>query len=764
MATLAESLVSTTSRRLSLRMRPDLEIRKHRYHGEAYWVVKEPIGLNYFRFHEEEFAILQMLDGQSSLDSIKERFEADFAPQKITFQDLQQFIGMLHRSGLVISETAGQGRQLVKRRGEKKRREWLGRLTNVFALRWRGVDPEHFLNWLYPYVRWMFHPLCVALCLAIGLGALLLITVQFDVFRSRLPTFHEFFDPRSPDKWIYLALTMGVVKILHELGHGLSCKHFGGECHEIGFMLLVLTPCLYCNVSDSWMLPNKWKRAMIGAAGMYVEFLLASIATFLWWFSDRASLLNNLSLNVMFICSVSTLIFNGNPLLRFDGYYILMDLAEIPNLRQKATEILKRFMVGICLGLEQPDNPFLPQKNRFLFGTYTIAAVVYRWIVVFSIVMFLIKVFEPIGLKIVGQIVAATGFFGLIVQPLWQLARFFYLPGRMHKVKKHRVIASLAAVGAVLAAVVFLPLPHSVKCEFEIGPQDAAAVYVEVAGRVEEILVKEGDSVDGQQPLMVLSNPDLELAVLDLQGRRAVGEARLRSVERERFKDDQSGLQIGQLHEMLTTTAQQLEEKQRELSRLRIVAPTAGVIIPAPPRASHGEEAEGRLPMWSGSPLDPKNLGATYPESELICRVGDPTNLEALLVVDQNDIDLVDAAMAAGAKSVPETKPEVKLEVDAFPGRLLRSYVDRVARVELKAMPASLSSQAGGRVETKTDRSGVSRPLSTSYHARVPLDDQAALKGLLCTGMRGRAQIYTQWQSLGARLYRYLSRTFHFEL
>jgi len=309
---------------------------------------------------------------------------------------------------------------------------------------------------------------------------------------------------------------------------------------------------------------------------------------------------------------------------------------------------------------------------------------------------------------------------------------------------------------------VFLPLPHSVKCEFEIGPQDAAAVYVEVNGRVEEIKAKEGDRVERGQLIMVLSNPDLELAVLDLQGQRTVNEVRLRSVERERFKDDQSGLQLGQLREMLVTTTQQLEEKQRELLRLRVVAPAAGVVIPAPPKAHQVEEAEGRLPTWSGSPLAPKNLGAAYPESELICRVGDPTDLEALLVVDQADIDLVDAAIVAEAKA--QAKPKVKLEVDAFPGRTLHSYVEQVARVELKAMSASLSSQAGGRVETTTDRSGVSRPLSTSYQARVPLDDQGALKGLLCTGMRGRAQIYTQWQSLGARAYRYVSRTFHFEL
>ncbi len=758
MATLAESLVSTTSRRLALRMRPDLLIRKHRYHGEGYWVVKEPIGLNYFRFHEEEFAILQMLDGVSSLDSIKERFEADFAPQKITFQDLQQFIGMLHRSGLVISETAGQGRQLKKRRDEKKRREWMGRISNVFALRWRGVDPERFLSWIYRFTWWIFHPVCVALCIALGLGALLLVTVQYDAFYSRLPEFHQFFDPRSADKWLYLALTMAIVKVLHELGHGLSCKHFGGECHEIGFMLLVLTPCLYCNVSDSWMLPNKWQRAIIGAAGMYVEVVLASIATFLWWFSDPATLVNNLSLNVMFICSVSTLIFNGNPLLRFDGYYILMDLSEIPNLRQKSTEVLKRFMVGTCLGLEQPENPFLPQKNRILFGLFTLASVVYRWVVVFSIVFFLIKVFEPIGLKIIGQIIAASGFFGLVVQPLWQLARFFYMPGRMHKVKKIRVIASLALVAGLLAAVVFLPLPHSVKCEFEIGPRAATPVYVEVPGQVEEFLVKEGQTVREGQSLAVLKNTDLELSVLGLEGQLQKTQVQLKTVERERFHDDQSGLQLGQLSELLTTTKQQLAEQQRELARLQITAPAAGVIIPAPTRPSQEGMEEGRLPIWSGSPLDKKNLGATYPEGELLCRIGDPSDLEALLIVDQADIDLVDAAMAGGAK------PEVKLEADAFPGRALRSRVEQVARVELKDVPDSLASHAGGRLETKMERSGAVRPISTSYHARVPLDDQGPLKGLLCNGMKGRAQIYTQWQSLGQRLHRFLARTFHFEL
>lgn len=758
MATLAESLISSSSRPLTLRMRPDLTVRQQRYHGQSFWVVKEPIGLNYFRFHEEEYAILCMLDGRCSLESIKERFEQEFMPQKITFQDLQQFVGMLHRSGLVVADAIGQGQQLLKRRNDKKKRELLGKLANVFAFRWRGIDPEWILNALYPYTRWFFTGPAVIFNVLVALAALLLITVQFDVFSSRLPTFHQFFG--NWENWLVMGVVMAAAKVLHEFGHGLSCKHFGGECHELGFMLLVFTPALYCNVSDSWMLPNKWHRAFIGAAGMYVEMVLASIATFIWWFTDRTALLNQVCLSLMFICSVSTILFNGNPLLRFDGYYILMDLIEIPNLRQKSTEVLKRFLVNLCLGIEQPDNPFLPQRHRFLFGLYTVAAVIYRWIVVFSILLFLNKVLEPYGLKVIGRLVGAMGLFGLVVQPIWQLGKFFYMPGRMHKVKRVRVAVSVAVIAGLLAVFFFVPLPFHLSCGFDVKPLGAQTVYAKVPGRLDDVHVELGQAVKQNDVIATMHNLELELALEKLQGDLRELDAQLAVLQKEQRRDETAGTTIDQMLEQRAALEEVIRERTNELNDLKVKAPIDGIVLPVVEKAER-ESPDGQLPEWVGSPLAPRNRGAFLAAHDRICQVGDPTQLVAEIVIDQADVELVWAAFHGRKKEEQLSGVPVTLMLDSLPGKSFESEIESVALAKMEETPLGLSTMAGGDVDSVTDpQTGVPRPLSTSYPAIARLPNAGELQ----LGMRGKAKVYVQWQSLGARVYRFVKRTFHFEM
>ncbi len=746
MTTMADSLVNSSMRPLQLRRRPDLESKKHRYHGRVYWVVKEPVGLNYFRFHEEEYAILNMLDGRTSLQAIKDRFQNEFAPQRITLQDLQQFVGMLHRSGLVISQSTGQGRQLRRRGDDKKKKERLGKLANIFALRFRGIDPERILNFLNPLTWWLFTLPALMMVGMFGLSALTLVLVNFQEFRTKLPTFEQFF---AADNWIWLGATMGIVKVLHEFGHGLSCKRYGGECHEMGFMFLVFTPCLYCNVSDSWMLPNKWHRVFIGAAGMYVELTLASIATYLWWFSEPG-MLNFLCLSVMFICSVSTVVFNGNPLLRFDGYYILMDILEIPNLRQKATEVLKRWFQQVCLGLELQDNPFLPHKKQVWFATYTVASVIYRWVVVFSIMMFLMKVLEPYGLQALGRLIAFSGLAGMIVQPAWQSIKFFRTPGKASKMKQKNVLTSLAVAAAAIAGILFIPLPFHVDCAVEIQPNDAQQVFAMVPGRLISWHKRPGDRVEPGETIAELDNIDLQIQLLKNASEYEMAVNRFRVLKDQQFIDPQAKAQLDTQAEIVISKKALLDSIRDRINMLSVKAHAPGVIISPPKKPVPKQvEAQEQLPTWSGDPFDSKNHSAYFSESDLLCLVGQPNQMEAVLVVDQHDIDLVHEG------------DEADIKIDSARMETFSGKIEKISEMEMTEAPESLGIQSGGRLDTEMDSSGRLRPISTSYQARVPLED---VEIPLRCGYRGQAKIYVGWKSVGWRIYRFCARTFRFEM
>ena len=573
----------------------------------------------------------------------------------------------------------------------------------------------------------------------------MLVGIQFDNFLAKLPTFDHFFKGWN---WLYLGAALCVTKILHEFGHGLSCKHFGGECHEMGVMMLVLTPCLYCNVSDSWMLPNKWSRAAIGAAGMYVELVIATWATFIWWFTTPETLLNQLCLSTMFVCSVSTLVFNGNPLLRYDGYYILSDIVEIPNLRQKATSILGRKLGWLCLGLEETEDPFLPQRNQIFFAIYSVAATVYSWIVAFSILFFLNKVFKPYRLEVLGQLIALGAVYGLFVQPLWKVGKFMWVPGRVDSVKKPRLYATLGVLAALLLFIFFVPLPYRVMCSFEIKPRDAESVYVDVPGTLEQINVTAGERVTANKPLAILANPDVKIAAEELKGKKAQLEAQYESLWRQRYTSPQAGEQLAQVKESLMSIEKELSDKQLDLGRLTLLSPIAGVVMPPPAMPARPDD-DSRLPSWTGTPLERKNLGANLRESSLFCQVGDPTKWEAILIVDQADVDLV------------HEQQRVDIKLDQLPAETLEGQISEISKSDLKVAPRQLSSTAGGDLVTRTDASGVQRPVAISYQAMVPLDDP---REFMLTGLRGRAKIHADYQTIAQRTWRYFSQTFNFKL
>jgi putative peptide zinc metalloprotease protein len=729
-------------------MRPDVTSNRQVYQGREYWVVKDPISLKYYRFEEEEFAILQMLDGKLSADQIKRKFDYKYAPQKLTLQELYQFVGMLYRSSLLVSDSPGQGVELKKRRDKNKAQELKGTLQNVLAVKFRGFDPNTILNRLDRCFGWFFSWPAFFCVLLVAISALGLLTTHFEVFQAKLPKFQEFF---ASSNWFWLFLVMGVTKVIHEFGHGMACKRFGGECHEMGVMLLVMTPCLYCNVSDSWMLPSKWKRAFIAAAGMYFELIIASVAVFVWWYS-QPGLINQLALNTVFVCSVSTLLFNANPLLRYDGYYILSDLMEVPNLRQKASTVLSRTASNWCLGIKSRVDPFLPTRKKWLFIVYSISAVIYRWFITIMIFWFLYQLLEPYGLKIIGQLIALTAIWGLLGMPLIKLYKFFTVPGRMQSVKTSRVVISSIVIGVCLFAVMLIPLPHYVRCSFYVQPSEVQNVFVETPGVLTQIHAFPNTMVRKGQPIVSLDNEELDYQLITMEREAWDAEVSYQTAQKAAKLDSTLKAEENAAYTAWVAAVDKFnlrfEDIDLEIGSVAVRANADGLLIP-PPVKNKPEESKGELPSWHGVPLEAKNQGAYLEQRTLLGQIVPPdAAMEAVLAIEQEDIEFI------------RTDQKVKLWVKQLAGRTLNSKTQLISPVKMEVVPKALASRHGGAVMTSANAEGQDQPSNTTYQVSVPVERIPTL----LSGSTGKAKVHVGYQTVGEKLWRTACRTFRFEL
>ena len=291
------------------------------------------------------------------------------------------------------------------------------------------------------------------------LAAILLVATHFDTFYEKLPSYHEFFSFSTVG---YLWVALGVVKVIHEFGHGLTCKAFGGEVHEMGALFLVFSPCLYCNVSDAWTLPSKWKRILISFAGIYVELIIAALATFIWWNTPAMPFVNNLSLSLMVVCSVSTVVFNANPLMRYDGYYVLADWLEIPNLRERSNRFLQRLAMEYL-----PGDRGAARSSTWRFGgaccscSMPIVSYIYRWVVTFSILYFMSRFLKPYKLGVISGMLACGAAGSMIGWPLFRMVKNLNKRGRLPDMKPVRVTLTSIAVACLLLFAFLVPLPVS---------------------------------------------------------------------------------------------------------------------------------------------------------------------------------------------------------------------------------------------------------------------------------------------------------------
>ncbi len=614
--TLAPALpAGQSAEQLQVKLRPDLIVQPQFYEGMTHYVVKDPIALKYFRFKIEEYFLLQQFDGKNTLQDVKRAFERKYRPQTITVDDLIRFASQLHEAGIAQIDTPEQAKVLIERRRKNKWKRVWQFFANILYIKIPIIDPEKLLTGMYPYFRWLFTPYFVTASCGLMLAALTLVVSRFDEFYSKLPEFQSFFN------WytiVYFWCSLAVVKVIHEFGHGLTAKHFGGEVHEMGMLFLVLTPALYCDVTDSWLLPNKWKRIWISAAGIYVECFLASLATFVW-FNTQPGLLNSLMLATMFICSVNTILFNANPLLRYDGYYVMADWLEIPNLRIKSTQFFVYLFQEKVLGLEVPVQNYMPRSRRFLFVTYAIASYLYRWVVTFSILFFLNSFLKPYKLTSISRMLALGSLIPLIAMPLYQMGKFVNQPGRMRKVKKARTAGFFAVAAAIIAGVMLIPTPLRVQGTLVLTVAQPAMVYPEVEGQLVRIHVRDGDPVAEGQLLAEMINPPKQRERLQLTEQQSVNFAKYEMYNRSLVVTDHD--LANQFRADAEAMEPAIEKVNEQIAKLKLYAPKAGIALGVP-----HPETTGTWLKPGGKPF---------------CEIGDTRKLEAHLILDQSDVDLV---------------------------------------------------------------------------------------------------------------------------
>lgn len=717
------------------RLRADLHCGTQEYGGKLCYVLKDPVTLQYYRFAPKEYRVLQQLNGQTIPEICAAVEQA--GDERPTEDDLKQFLQQLVGAGLVNRDGIGDGRMLHARREAQlkaKRRSWMGSLMYV---KFPGFDPTPILEWLYPKVRWVYSPLGVSAALALMLFAGGYTLVHLDEFVSRVKSasLESFFNWWTL-LWLWIAL--GVSKVVHEFGHGLTCRHFKGECHEMGFLLLVFSPALYCDTTDAWTMPNKWHRIAISAGGIYVELVIASIASLVWWHTE-AGTAHSIAFALMALCSLSTFLVNANPLMRYDGYYILADLMEIPNLRAKSAQAMQSLIDRYVLGLQDSATPTV-EGRRWLFLTYAVAAWLYGWLLAASILWFFYNVLKPYRLSSLSVGLAVVVGFQMLVLPVWRNAmRLKVAANGPRRINWVRAACSAVVLAGLVYAAFVVPIPRRVWGVLTVEGVGQQPVFVPIAGRLDELRVAAGDHVAAGDVLARLSNAELESQIEYLEHRlRSVAIAAEKFFALQRPGEEQT-LQVQ--HD---TIAAELQTLRQQYERLVIRADRAGTIVSAPRSQERRTEIQGieSLSSWSIDPLRKSNLGTRLEANTVLCEVRPEQKFEAVVLVEQTEIAFLDVGQS------------VEIKLDTLPNRTLRGRVSELARVEVEIPPPQLLISKGGELPVRVRPDGQYGLPTPHYEVRVEIDGftdgDDDPQQLLASGLRGRAKIasghWTCWQ------------------
>lgn len=620
------------------------------YRGQHWYIVQDPTGSRYHRLTPQAHALVSRMDGTRTIQQLWDGACAAGGDDLPTQDEVVELLMQLHAQDLLHCDVTPDSAELLERYRKNRNKKWKQSLLNPMSIRIPLLDPDAFLTYWRNRIAWLFGRLGLILWLAVVIPAMFLAGQHWNELTENLSD-----RVLSGSNLLLMALIFPIIKALHELGHGFATKVWGGAVHEMGVMLLVFAPLPYVEASASSAFRSKYQRAVVGAAGMLVEVFLASVAMYVWLWVEPG-LVRAIAFNTMLIAGISTVIVNGNPLLRYDGYYILADLIEIPNLAQRGQRYLTYLCDRYLFGAREIEPPReTPAEKRWLVG-YTILSWFYRMFVMITIILFVATQFFFIGV-----LLAIWGAITLLVIPIGKGIKHILTspPLQRHRGRAVKVTAGAVLLTSLSASAI--PLPLHTQAEGVVWLPDQAQIRSGTNGFFQQWLVAPGSRVRRGTPLLVMTNPELAAEMKAAQAKVSEAEVRYRV---DQFENPAEA----------AVTLQQLEHERRALDRIK--EKYSRLVVRS--------GADGVLTVADASDMQ----GRYYKKGELLGYVLEREQLIARVAVTQDDIDLVRSHLSMTELRFAEAAIQI------YPVTLLREVPSG-----LDQLPSSaLSLQGGGKI------------------------------------------------------------------
>ena len=646
------------------RLRFTVQMTRQHFRGQTWYVVQDPSSNEFFRLNEPGYRFVALLDGRKTVAQVWRICNEQLGDSAPTQGEAIQLLGQLYTSNLLQAELPPDAEGLFNRYRKRKTREVQGYLMNLLFIRLPLLDPDRFLDrWASVFGRVFTWYGAIAWAILVSVG-LYFAVGRWGELVSQTETVFSSKTLAANLPLLYLSFIL--IKVIHEFGHAFACKRFGqvsgtgGEVHAMGVMFLVFTPMPYVDASSAWAFRQKWHRVLVGAAGMIVEIAVAAVAAVVWA-NTSPGYVHAVAYNMMFIASVSTLLFNGNPLLRYDAYYILSDLLEIPNLAQRARTYFYYLVRKYAWSVRQLQNPAHTRGETAWFIFYGSASAVYRVYICVRILLFIAD-----KLFMVGFILAVAATVAWVMVPLVKFVRYLATSGELIRTRGRAVLTTTLFFAAVLTLVGLIRVPDRFRAEGVVEPVRLAVVHAQVDGFLDDFLPSGREvRLTSDTPLVRMSNPALKAKHEQLLAERE----RLR-VQRRKTQTEGNAAAMQYLDQAVQAIEEQVRRVEQQLSYLDVRAPLPGT--------------------WVAPTIDRLKGGYLHR--------GDPAGIVASL--DQ----VLIRAMAQQDVALAEAGQRVEIRVQGRPDDWLEGTVRQVLPAGQDQLPsAALGYTVGGWIPTAAD-------------------------------------------------------------